>query len=424
MYKDDFERPRWPKDGFIDDFYWHTMGFETTNIFAFWTAVAGLSAIFQRNIHLRFGDGLFPNFFIIFVAPPALCRKSTALQRFDKIESLAFEATPNEALKFKRKVPIIRGKATPEQLFASMENRTKTLVSGDEIETDANLIIRVSELTTMLNKSQYNMTLIDKLTDFYDCKDHDTDSTIARGTRELNRIYATLWGATTPDALKDSIPPEAFGGGFMSRCVIVEEHEAHRIIERPYFPSTCPTKEEMSQRLLWLIANKSGEFTLDDEADKYYVEWYRKETLSLRAKARKGQTDHRDNRKTLHVLKLALIIAAQRYDLSRYITLKDLKMAIDILEYTNVTSSETIEDISMSGQANALNLKVKSWIKRAGPQGISRSELMKAHNLKKIALDQAVDDLKEAGLIRSFRKKIENNGKMMNTLFYAMKEDE
>ena len=424
MYTDDaFDRRLWPSNGFIDDFFWHTMGFETTNLFSFWTAIAGLSSVFQREIHIRFGDGLYPNFFIIFVAPPALCRKSTALARFDKVESLMFEATPNEALKFRRKVSPIRGKATPEQMFATMANKKQTLSSGEDVETNANLIIRVSELTTLLSKAQYNMTLIDKLTDFYDCKDHDTDSTIARGNTELTNIYATMWGATTPDALANSIPPEAFGGGFMSRCVIVEQNEAHRIISRPYFPSSCPTKEEMAQRLLWLMANKSGEFTLDKEADAYYEKWYEEETLSLRAKARKGETDHRDNRKTIHVLKLALLIAAQRYDLDRYITLDDLKMAINIIGITNSTSLSTIEDISMDGKANSDNLRIKAWIKRAGPEGILRSKLMQQHNLKKVMLDQAISDLTEAGIVREARIAKMVKGRQIRQLKYFIKED-
>jgi len=304
-----------------------------------------------------------------------------------------------------------------------MANKKQTLSSGEDVETNANLIIRVSELTTLLSKAQYNMTLIDKLTDFYDCKDHDTDSTVARGNVELHNIYATLWGATTPDALANSIPPEAFGGGFMSRCVIVEEEEAHRIIDRPYFPSSCPSKDEMAQRLLWLLAYKSGEFTFNKEADDYYVKWYRQETLALRAKARTGETDHRDNRKTIHVLKLALVIAAQRYDLDRYITLEDLKMAIAVLEFTNQSSQDTIEDISMDGKANADNLKIKSWIKRAGVQGIVRGDLMRAHNLKKLALDVAIADLKEAGVVREARIPKMKNGREVRELRYYIRED-
>lgn len=424
MYTDDtFERSQWPHNGFIDDFYWHTMGFETTNLFSFWTAIAGLSSVFQREIHIRFGDGLYPNFFIIFVAPPALCRKSTALARFDKVESLMFQATPNEALKFRRQVSPIRGKATPEQMFVGMANKTKTLSTGEEVETNANLIIRVSELTTLLSKAQYNMTLIDKLTDFYDCRDLDTDSTVARGNTELKNIYATMWGATTPDALANSIPPEAFGGGFMSRCVIVQQDEAYRIISRPYFPDSCPDKEEMAQRLLWLMAYKSGEFTFTKEADDYYEEWYEKETLSLRAKAKKGETDHRDNRKTIHVLKLALVIAAQRYDMDRYITLDDLKMAINVINLTNATSLDTIEDISMDGKANSDNLKIKSWIRRAGPSGILRSVLMKTHNLKKVMLDQSIADLIEAGVVIEARVPVVIKGRSTRPVRYYIKED-
>ena len=423
-YKDSFKRSMWPRNGFIDDFYWHTIGFETTNLFAFWTAVAGLSAVFQREIHVRFGDGLYPNFFIILLAPPAICRKSTALTRFDKIETTMFDKVQNDALKFRRQVPIVRGKATPEQMFASMANKKKSLSSGEELETNANLILRVSELTTLINRAQYNMTLIDKLTDFYDCKDFDTDSTIARGTTTLKNIYTTLWGATTPDALRETIPPEAFGGGFMSRCVIVEENQASRIIPRPSIPNEVPSTDEMAERLLWLMTTKIGEFTLDKEANDYYDEWYEKDIIALREKAARGESDHRDNRKSIHILKLSLILAAQRYDNDHYIHLDDLKMAIDILEYTMTSSIGTIDDISLSGKANSLTLKVRKWIKDAGEAGIPRALLMKRHNLRKVQLDQAIEDLTEAGVVEMKRVPVEKNGKVTKILHYFYKEIE
>lgn len=416
-YQEEFDNSFWPTDGFIDDLRSHTLGYETTNLFSFWTAVSAISAVVQRDAFLRFGDGLYPNFFTVLVAPPAIAHKSTAMNRFEKIEQEAYRRIPNKLVKEMKKSHVIRGKASAEQLFASMANKDVTIEGDEEVhKSNANLIMRVSELGTFLSKAQYNTGLIDKLTDFYDCKDYDSDSTISRGHAELENIFATMFACTTPDALANSIPQEAFGGGFMSRCIIAEvkPHHCKRIIPVPFYPTNAPDRTEMADRLIWIMNNKKGEYALTESAFDYYTSWYREEILDLRAKAARGEVDHRDNRKTLHVLKLALVFALQRYSTDRWVTEVDLDYAIKVLEYTNNSSSQMVEDISIDGQTDGRMHKFLRLVRLAGEKGIPRVDLSRNHNFKKGEIDKFLEELESREMVVQDMVRVKIKGKIRN----------
>lgn len=430
-YQEEFDRSFWPEGGFISDMVDHTLGYETTNYFAFWTAVSAISSAVQRDAWIRFGDGLFPNFFIILVAPPGICHKSTAMARYDKIESEALRKMPNKVVKELKKATVIRGKASPEQLFASMANKD-IQIEGEKdeegnprsVRSNANLIIRVSELSTFLTSAQYNTGLVDKLTDFYDCKDHDSDSTITRGHVELENIYATMFAATTPDTLATTIPVEAFGGGFMSRCIIAEmkPQQTTRIIPAPYYPKNAPDRDEMANRMIWIMNNKRGEYALTEEAYDFYSEWYRKEIIELRDKASKGEVDHRDNRKTQNVLKLALVLSLQRYSHDHWVTVEDLKFAIRALEYTNNSALETLEDIVIDGKQDGRMHKFLRIIRKAGVEGIPRTAMSRNHNFKKAEIDKFLEELESRELIRQENVPIEDEkgrSRKVKTFFYT-----
>jgi hypothetical protein len=399
--KDPFKRTRWKEDGFIDDFQAHTLGYETNNHIAFWTAVHGISSTIKRQASLSFGDGLFPNFFILIVAPPAVVRKSTALARFDGIENAMWKSNKNEPMEKLYRALVMRGKATSEQLFNSMSNKKVQINEETEpIMSDANLIIRVSELSVFFSKAQYNQGLIDKMTDFYDCKDFDTDSTIARGSKELYNIYCTMFACTTPDAFKGSIPETAFGGGFMSRCTVVNEQMTHRIIPTPYYPSNAPDREEMGQRLMWILQNKKGTYSFTPEAYDAYKEWYKDDIMKQRKSALEVNADHREGRKSITILKLALTFAIQRYTLDLSVTADDFERARSIVEYTNRSSLDMIENISVDVQEDGRFYKFRRLVKEAGEKGIDKRTLARAYRFKKFEIDNFIDEMRSRGEIK------------------------
>lgn len=404
-YKDRFDEKYWPKGGFIDDLVCHTYGFETTNLFAVWTAIAGLAGLVQRDAWLNSGKGLFANFYTILVAEPAVAHKSTAMNLFGDIEALMFKLMTNLDLKTRKKRKKVHGKATAEAIFDAMKNEAYVNIEKEAVETDAVFIATISELTTFLSKATYNASLVDKITDFYDCKSFDTDFTRgggADGQREIRNIFATLFGCTTPDHLASSIPAEAFGGGFMSRCMIVRQDvdDIKRSIPEPYFPYDCPDANEMAERLLWVVGAKQGEFKMTPDAREAYYEWYHIETAKMRNKVKAGQSDHRDSRKTLQIQKLSLMMALQRYDLSREIRLEDFQCAVKLYEYTTNEGTQLINDIYYKGIEDGQYSRLRDIIQRGGEDGVYRRILSTNHRFKKADLDKYLTDLLEDGAVK------------------------
>ena len=414
----------YPTDGIIQDYMYHTLGWETSNLYAFWSAIAGLSSLAGRAVNLRAGMQLFPNFYIILVGPPGLAKKSTGMNLWEDVEDNMWPYLP-EHLSETKKSPVIRSKATPEFLFTQMQNRDLEHSPGEM--SDAILKIRVSELDNFMSKATYNATLIGKLTDFYDCRKYDTDGVLGRNNgklAEIRNIYATLFGCTTPTALQNSLPEEAFGGGFMSRATIVtqEVEDLHRECSFPFFPSDAPDSRDMGERLAWVVTNKNGEYTMTPEAFRFYDRWYSQVMKEIKEKALKGDADHRDNRITVQVLKLATLFAYQRYSLERRVTLKDLVLAINIIDYTMKKSTNVLDKVQSVLSIDAKLLRFYRILKKYGDKGVNRKILGRAHNYKVREIDEYAQEIIARGL-GTMRRVPTLEGPVKNEIRYFILDD-
>jgi hypothetical protein len=410
----------YPRGGFIEDVILYQKGYETTNFLSFWTAVHYLSSIIMRDAWLRWAHGgMYPNFYTLMVAPPGLVKKSTTIHGLEKVEEQAKKLYVNPVFRFKKANVVIRGKATPEAIFASLANEILPVEIGqdetgdpvfEDVEKNANLIIRVSELSTFLSSAKYNVALVDKLTDFYDCKDNDSDTTIGRGNIELKNVFCTMMGATTPDTLATTIPKEAFGGGFISRSLILKEDYTERIFPEPVAWPELPDTRELAERLAWIGMYKRGEFHLDGDAYDYYAEWYTKNKLNLRKSVMDGETMHENNRRDIHVLKLAHILSIQEYRISQIIRLEHVKTAIKIINYTIDRTHELLEMTSASTDMQKLTTVSHILMKKLVMDRKQMISSVYRKGINTTDLHQCLCDLFEAGKIEVYRdSKIRRN---------------
>lgn len=391
-----------PADGILHDFYLHTLGWEVTNLYAFWTGIAGLSSLASREVELKSAMTTFPNFYVILVGPPGIAKKSTAMKLWEKVETKMWPLLAEHLVEIK-KVPMIRSKATPEFLFTQMANRDLEHNPGSE--SNAVLKVRVSELDNFLSRASYNGTLISKLTDFYDCQDYDTDGVLGRNNgklAEIRNIYASLFGCTTPTALKDTLPEEAFGGGFMSRTTIVSQdvEDITRVVEWPFFPTDAPDRDELAERLAWITTYKNGQYTLTDEAMSLYRSWYRQVHAEILRKAKNGDSDDRDNRITTQALKLALLLSYQRYDLDRRVTYIDMLTAVNIIDWTMEKATKVIDEASMSLGANSKLLRFYRVVKGYGAEGVTQTKLGRTHNYKVAEIEEYFKEMQSRNTMR------------------------
>lgn len=417
-----------PPKGFITDFVLATRGMETPTIFSAWSALYLISCMAKRDAWLKwYPNKFFGNLYIVFVAPPRVCAKSTAL-RFgeEKVLLNAYKYLPKEH-ELRKRIKIIHSKATSESLreWLKPEHRTvkvgkkdfKTLFFGSEIA------FFISELATFLGKQQYNVGLVDKLTDLFDCKDSDDDSTVKEGSVKYKNLYVCLCGGTTEDGLKMSIPQEALHGGFISRLILLVQLKPTRCYPFPMRVKEGPSEEELAKRLAWIALNSKGEYVFSESAKKCYVEWYKdfKRELGERAKDEFDKT-----RYDIHLIKTAMLVRMQRYERGNVITEDDFEAARKLLLST-VNKSEKImgdsSDAIYSKIYNAAEQQLKKNTEisyRKLMQNVSPSKKGGTpYTLKRVIKDMANDGL----LSVTYQDKVISRPKCIGGEVYSLIEN-
>lgn len=337
-----------PQDGWLWDYTLSLRGIETPTPFAIWSGLYTLSALAKRDswFHWLVDLPLYPNLYVLVVGPPKT-GKTTAIS----ISELIIQRLQNEIkdpfFSRRKELNFFRGKVTPEAFSFALQPKDKTFRTEDgklkPFKTDSEVCLFVGELGSLLGKQTYNEGLITRLTDLYDCRDRGDEMTVGRGKMEWKNIYVTLFGATTPTALQETIPEQAFGGGFLSRVIIAS---SERTRSRPYPRKVegAPDWDGLAKRLAWCLEKAPGEYTFSKEADNAYRQWYSRLDRMLR---RKKEARHSEvySRYDIHILKLSLLFRLQRYQKGRRIELEDFNNARNLLEATSGEVEATLENI-------------------------------------------------------------------------------
>jgi hypothetical protein len=407
-FKDHFQKEEWdkwlPSPGFVTDFGLAVRGTETPSMFSTWAALFTLSTMIRRDAWLKwFPKNLYANLYVVLVSPPGVCAKGVPIGLSDDVLRDFTRHIADKVILQKKLMNIRHSKATKEGITDVLkpppeqriyDEATKTIKT---IQRGSQIALIVSELGTFLGKEQYNIGLIQKLTDFYDCKAVDDDTTKGTKTITLEDIYVTLLGGTNPDSLKDCIPPEAFGDGFLSRVVMAYQDKAVKIYPMPSGIPGAPSPNDLSIRLATLAEMHSGEYHLSEEAQKHYDTWYKEEFHPFRV-AKAGTKEFRP-RYAIILLKVAMLIRINRYQPGDEITLKDFKEAKKILDATFFNSNDATEDVGAGPYQRYFNRLVR-YLKQKGE--VQRRPLIQyasSFGCATINVDQMLRDMLEAGAI-------------------------
>lgn len=422
MLKDKIDRELWdshvPKGGFIEDFVLGTRGIETPTRFAVWAGLHTISALLKRDAWYKwYPKNLYPNIFLIFIAPPRICAKSTCV---DIGEAILVESSNHYDDPFLTKGKTIRlhhSKVTPEMLFDIMgadDSEVKVIekVKDEEYEslgeeeaakTEAflsatakkavspkaedvvtynmekisDLALNISELTTFLGKQKYTEHLVDLLTYMYDCPARADEATRTYGAQTLENVYLTFFGATTPDSFNKSLPETAFGGGFLSRTILVASYLPTRYYPIPRLLSGAPSTEELAKRLAWIGEYAQGEYEFTSEAYDEYIKWYRPFKDSLVGDPLGDARARTDT----NLLKLCVLLRAQRYEPGNYITRQDFLDAKFLLEDAFDSAKDLYAGANGSEYYTML-VMVQKYIMKYGQ--VPRHQLLKEFTVKKI----------------------------------------
>ena len=297
-----------PQEGTLAKFVKYTGGTEICPRFRFFAMAAAIGAIlrrkvsFQRSTYNLFPT-LYPNLWVILVAPQGRGHKSSALRMAKTfLDKLPLEHQPTT----------LASKLTPEALIKSLASQTITAEMAEGV--DPNLIkilkkkaqglIYSSELGVFLGKEKYNQGMIALLTDLYDCPDAWTSETIMRGDQMLYEVCISVMGASTPDWMQTMLPSDTFKGGFMSRLLLIAFPEGwnKRIADPP------PPDEQLGKEILndlIGIAKMNGQMKWTKEGKEFFEDWY----MNLPEEIPGPRAAYLE-RKQDHMLRLAMIIEA------------------------------------------------------------------------------------------------------------------
>jgi len=326
-----------PNPGFITDFVYTNRGIESPTSFCVWTALGIISAALRRNAWLDWHPNkLFANLYLSLVSEPRICAKSTIINYGAKVLSTTTDYLADSFSKRFYKVRFMRNKATPEGLFDAMAPIKLTPKradgsAGQPFDLGSQICIVAPELSTFLGKQKYNEGAIELLTSLFDCDEVWSYTNVKNKTVTLRKVFVTMLGASTPDGLQDSIPFSAFGGGFLSRIVVVAEQGTMRQFPEPKVVPRAPDKEELARRIVWIMLHGQGEYRMTAGARKAYYAWYPKFKTGL---GRKDGNKHVFARYDNTLLKLCLLLRASRYSEGTDITIKDFRDAVKIMEAT------------------------------------------------------------------------------------------
>jgi hypothetical protein len=242
-------------NGWLGRYIDYTMGVEPPTAYHFATGLTVLGAALHRQVYFdqRFFK-IYPAVQSFLVGPSGKTRKSTA-------GNIGI-ALAEECGRVKR----LPDMATPEALLrelAGMSNK----------DGSASALMYSSELSTFLNKKDYNQDLVQVLTDLFDCRDSIVRSTISHSRQEIRNVAVSAILCSNEVWLASSVHESAFGGGMLGRTLVW-----HALGTDRYFPFPEEQPEALYKRLvgeLGLTRYYHGAAEIEPAAKRWFTEKYR-----------------------------------------------------------------------------------------------------------------------------------------------------
>ena len=336
---------------------------ETPRHFWTWAGLFVLSTAVQRKIWTPFGQKkLFPNLYVMIIAPPGWARKSVPL-RFSKrilkeLDLPIFVDSPSK-------------RAFTKQLDTLSRRSHFDLKVNDRIlrMPQSPLSCISPELSSFFALDIKNMVEI--LTDLYDCPDTFDYLTANSGEDKVVAPYITCLFASTPSWIASNLPQEAIGGGFTRRCVVVYGDTTKKELSLP------PPSDERLYRMLVQdlqhITGITGEFQWSTEAFDYYDSWYK----TLREKLKLIQ-DEKIQPFLSEVHSIAIktaILAHTAWSDDLVISYNDMRLSIELLEKVIDTAGKAFSSHGRSETAEDTN-RVMMQLQMYPKEGLSEAELL------------------------------------------------
>ena len=299
---------------------------EAPRDFWLWGGIFTLCSALQRRVWLPYGlDPIYPNIYILLVAPPGKCRKA---------------GPPTLAKKMLKKagIPVSIDSFSKRDFTKELAELGKTehFTISKEMYAQTPIALISKEMSDLLAVDPKGM--IEILTTLFDSHDEWEYGTSGQGHDKLYGVCVSCFIATTPSWLASNLPQEAIGGGFTSRFAIITGYDKYKKVPIPSIPSKNLYGELLHD--LSIVAMLTGEFQWEEEARKFFINWYK--TLDKKVTETKDERLHSFIER-MHAIALKVSMAIRvSYSNDLAITLPDIEAATELLETVLKTAGDAL----------------------------------------------------------------------------------
>lgn len=341
-------------NNWIESYLSYTEGTEPPKMMHFFAAVSALAGALRRHVWVdmvRFQ--WYPNFYVLFVAPPGVISKTT---------------TMDHALNLLKAVPDIKfgpDVVTWEALTKKFAEAMEEFRYEDEYLPQSAITLASGEFGNLIDPRNQAMVML--YISLWDGRAGFQKETKMSGNDDINAPWINMIGCTTPSWIRDNFPESMVGGGFVSRCIFVYAEEKDKYVAWPdevVNEHHGDLRAALIHDLEYISQNIIGPMTLSQEARDWGRTWYENLWREVAKMATTEQLQGYLARKQSHLVKLGMILSISEGD-DRVIQLKHLQLAKAMLETSEQDASKVFGQIGQTPQAKNAQRMVE-FVKRYG----------------------------------------------------------
>jgi predicted transcriptional regulator len=336
-----------------------------------------VSTVVGNNVWLPIGDKkLYPNLWIILLAPSSLYRKSTAIGIGVRLLNLI-----NSKL-------ILPAEFTQEKLLDVLQNQNHGIFVFYEFLT----------LMGALSKDYMAGTKA-FLAEMYDSPEHYERATVMK-TVTLKNVCVNILAATTVDWFLDKLKEGDLAGGFLPRFLIVPSGPKLQSMALP--PEVDPMKRNSLVSELNELSRIRGKMVLQEESKRLHKEWFIK--FEADAETKDGNIKAFFARLETYMLKIATLDALVT-NKSLIIQPENINRAKQVINWLACHLDRIVSEEMAFTLGQKHRNKVLRIIRQTGSRGIQHSHLLRASNLDARELKAVIDTLKEQEAVKHIEQR-------------------
>src|ERR1041385_3342133 len=242
---------------FVDLFLKHTKNYESPTSFWLWSSYSVIASVLRDSCYRKLGQfRLFPNIYVLLLAPSAVDRKGFPVVLCEKL------------VKSINNTKLISGRSSIQGILDELALGETDKLTGRIIQGGSAICASEELSAGIVNDPE----AIKILTDIYDYKE-EYKSILRSGRFQIKNICFSMISASNEELLKDFYTSAALYGGLLGRTFLVRPNEFRPSNSLFDLRDGSESYFEMVEELR-KISNLHGEFEITPEAQRLYTDWY------------------------------------------------------------------------------------------------------------------------------------------------------